>query len=239
MERYPVIPTHQKTGILCGATHLGEKPLSPCLPRAFRGQGKPPKGFEPSWPWYPYASPGKSEICKTTPGTASLLGWRTSVGAPSFSSMADSEHEPRSEPAPQSPPQVFERPPVRYDDYKEWSVARASCASLHPRWEQLKDEANIALKEGDTERAIAGYTKALKVADPDVFVTGLFAALADASPRCMPSADRLVGAQQDIAPFIRQHVGGPAANDRSRDYCSCTSRRVGPANKPDSRSRSC
>ena len=140
--------------------------------------------------------------------------------------MADSEHEPRSEPAPQSPPQVFERPPVRYDDYKEWSVARASCASLHPRWEQLKDEANIALKEGDTERAIAGYTKALKVADPDVFVTGLFAALADASPRCMPCADRLVGAQQDIAPFIRQHVGGPAANEPNWPAALCLSNRA-------------
>ena len=48
--------------------------------------------------------------------------------------------------------------------FREYSVAHAYEATVHPRWAELKEQANQALKDGDLDGAIEGYACALSIA---------------------------------------------------------------------------
>ena len=49
--------------------------------------------------------------------------------------------------------------------FREYSVAQAYEATVHPRWAELKARANQALKDGDLDGAIEGYACALSITD--------------------------------------------------------------------------
>ena len=95
------------------------------------------------------------------------------------------------------------------DRYLIWSVAEKHAQRVHPRWEVLKDRANEALHAGDIERAVAGYTEALAIADGVTGVAAMFDAL---STRDETSAgSRLVGMRDAIEPIVRRCMPGPIA----------------------------
>ena len=110
----------------------------------------------------------------------------------------------------------MEPPPAASDvwttvRYRDWSAADAFALQVHPRWESLKDDANEFLASGDFERAVEGYTAALAVADGAVAGVGAFFDSLSAHPDSSSAAQQLVGAYMDIAPILRQWMGGPNA----------------------------
>ena len=95
------------------------------------------------------------------------------------------------------------------DRYRTWSIAEEHARRVDPRWKVLKNRANEALHAGDIERAVAGYTEALAIADGVTGVTAMFDAL---STRDETSAgSRLVGMRDAIEPIVRRCMSGPIA----------------------------
>ena len=92
--------------------------------------------------------------------------------------------------------------------FRDYSVAANPFSStVDPRWEAVKAEANQALKDGDLDRAVAGYTNALKIADADEHVDELFAVLSQRPNGSV--GHKLDAAKADLAPIIRKFVPGP------------------------------
>jgi hemimethylated DNA binding protein len=90
--------------------------------------------------------------------------------------------------------------------FREYSLAATFERGVHPHWEEVKDSANQALASGDIDRAVAGYTNALKIADGSN-VDELFSVLAE---RPLHSAGpRLAALKLDIVPMIQQFDSGP------------------------------
>ena len=90
--------------------------------------------------------------------------------------------------------------------FQELSVAR-TLAVEHPRWRELKDHANQALKDGNVDAAIEGYTCALMLAEGNIDL--LFDVLSARPPES--AGARLAAARQDYAPLIRQFIPVPNA----------------------------
>ena len=83
-------------------------------------------------------------------------------------------------------PAWVERDTIAVAAFREYSVAQAHEVTVHPRWEELKARADQALKDGDLDGAIAGYTSVLAIADATHAVAALFGLLsswpADSGP---------------------------------------------------------
>ena len=109
--------------------------------------------------------------------------------------------------------------------FREYSVSHAYEATVHPRWAELKARANHALKDGDLDGAIEGYTCALSIADASN-VAALFAVLS-----CWPADSagaRLAAAEEDIAPLVRQYLPGPVLSrgEPNRPAAICLANRA-------------
>ena len=62
-------------------------------------------------------------------------------------------------------PAWVERDTIAVAAFREYSVAQAHEATVHPRWEELKARADQALKDGDLDGAIEGFTSVLSIAE--------------------------------------------------------------------------
>ena len=109
--------------------------------------------------------------------------------------------------------------------FREYSVADKFAATVHPRWEELKESANPALKVGEYTQAIRLYTDALKIADGSN-VRELFVVIGE---RPTDSAGpKLAAASGDIAPIIQQYLPGPdiSRGEPNRPAAICLANRA-------------
>ena len=109
--------------------------------------------------------------------------------------------------------------------FREYSVAQAYEATVHPRWAELKARANQALKDGDLDGAIEGYACALSITDASN-VAALFDVLS-AWPADSAGA-KLAAAEEDIAPLVRQYLPGPVLSrgEPNRPAAICLANRA-------------
>lgn len=109
--------------------------------------------------------------------------------------------------------------------FREYSVAQAYEATVHPRWAELKDQANQALKDGDLDGAIEGYACALSIVDASN-LAALFDALG--SWPADSAGAKLAAAEEDIAPLIREYLPGPVLSrgEPNRPAAVCLANRA-------------
>ena len=109
--------------------------------------------------------------------------------------------------------------------FREYSVAHAYEATVHPRWADLKEQANQALKDGDLDGAIEGYTCALSIVDASN-LAALFDVLG--SWPADSAGSKLAAVEEDIAPLIREYLPGPVLSrgEPNRPAAICLANRA-------------
>ena len=123
-------------------------------------------------------------------------------------------------------PAWVERDTIAVAAFREYSVAQAHEATVHPRWEELKARADQALKDGDLDGAIEGFTSVLSIAEATHAVAALFDLL-NSWPADSAGA-QLAAAKEDIAPIVREYLPGPvlARGEPNRAVAICLTNRA-------------
>ena len=123
-------------------------------------------------------------------------------------------------------PAWVERDTIAVAAFREYSVAQAHEATVHPRWEELKARADQALKDGDLDGAIEGFTSVLSIAEATHAVAALFDLLS--SWPADSAGAQLAAAKDDIAPIVREYLPGPvlARGEPNRPVAICLTNRA-------------